>query len=149
MEIREARVPSHPSMNKLSLALLQTLNRLVIVFLAFTFGNSSWASDSTADMKSTSSGVPMAAEFERDVYPRLVLPPAEVSAYTGRLQNALDAAHRTVTAEQFIVLVDRSSVDIRNRSMTGATKTMPLASGRAPTQTDGTALMATISHRIR
>ena len=95
-------------MSKLSLAHLHTLNRFFLVCFVVTHGHSIWASDNTVDLKAMTSGVPMAAEFERDVYPRLVVPPAEVSAYTGRLQGALGIAHLSVSSEQFVVLVDRS-----------------------------------------
>ena len=54
------------------------------------------------------SPAPLAAEFLRDVAPRLLLPDDERSAYAARLQDALTAAQVTLAAPQFIVLVDRS-----------------------------------------
>jgi len=54
------------------------------------------------------SQVPLAAEFAREVDPRLLMPEDERVAYAARLQDALTAAQVTLAAPQFIVLVDRS-----------------------------------------
>lgn len=54
------------------------------------------------------SDVPMAAEFQREVKPRLQIPDADTVAYAARLQDALDTAKVTLTVSQFVVLVDRN-----------------------------------------
>jgi len=54
------------------------------------------------------SEVPLAAEFLRDVTPRLLMQQDETMAYAVHLQNALTAAQTTLAVPQFIVLVDRS-----------------------------------------
>jgi hypothetical protein len=51
---------------------------------------------------------PLSAEFQREVLPRLTLPPSEVAAYAVRLQGALDAARIALEPPQFIALVDRN-----------------------------------------
>jgi hypothetical protein len=79
----------------------------VLVIGATTFSTPVWASTTTADALATSA-VQLAAKFERDVSPRLVLPQTEALAYALRLQGALATAQLSLAVEQFIVLVDRS-----------------------------------------
>lgn len=53
-------------------------------------------------------GVPLAADFERDVVRRLQLPAEERDAYSVLLQAALATAQLQLAAPQFVLLVDRS-----------------------------------------
>ena len=50
----------------------------------------------------------LAEAFEREVEPRLEVPPSERPAYLAALQRTLDAARIGVVTPQFVVLVDRS-----------------------------------------
>ena len=56
----------------------------------------------------TATDVPLTAEFQRDVAPRLTVPQDETTAYAVRLQGTLDAAQVQLSSTQFVVLVDRS-----------------------------------------
>jgi len=53
-------------------------------------------------------GVPLAADFERDVAQRLQLPAEERDGYTLLLQAALATAQLKLATPQFLLLVDRS-----------------------------------------
>lgn len=52
--------------------------------------------------------MPLAADFQRDVSPRLLVPQDELVAYAVRLQAALTTAQVTPEPQQFIVLIDRN-----------------------------------------
>ncbi|WP_349278231.1 L,D-transpeptidase [Polaromonas hydrogenivorans] len=77
-------------------------------FLGLGLSTPALASSALADGVESAGPVPLAAEFARDVAPRLLLPDDERVAYALRLQGALAKAQVTLAAPQFIVLVDRS-----------------------------------------
>lgn len=66
------------------------------------------AASAQADPLAPARTVPLAAEFERDVSPRLTLPLPEAAAYAASLQSELNTAQLLLASEQFILLVDRS-----------------------------------------
>ena len=76
-----------------------------------------------------------AAAFERDVTARLMPPPADVAAYTQRLQAALDEAHIDIAAPQFVLLVDRSANVQAALLYQGSTTTGWTLVGAAPVST--------------
>ena len=92
----------------LALACRGLLRVLVVAVMATISSTPVWASSITADPLAAASTTPLAAEFERDVSPRLALPATDAHAYALRLQSALDAALLSLATEQFVVLVDRS-----------------------------------------
>lgn len=54
------------------------------------------------------SAEPLAAEFAREVKPRLRIPQSELGGYALLLEDALDAARVKISSPQFIVLVDHN-----------------------------------------
>jgi hypothetical protein len=82
----------------------------ILIFLATTgaFSTEVWASTNAVDTPLADSAVQLAAKFERDVSPRLSLPPEEAQSYSLRMQSALDTAQVYLAIEQFVVLIDRS-----------------------------------------
>ena len=77
-------------------------------FLGWGLSAPATATPPLLDEVAPASALPLAAEFLRDVTPRLLMPPDETTAYAAHLQKALDAAQVTLAVPQFIVLVDRS-----------------------------------------
>ncbi|WP_296905851.1 L,D-transpeptidase [Polaromonas sp.] len=80
----------------------------VSAFLGLTLSTLAFASTSFVEGVESASAVPLVADFERDVVPRLLVPDDERVAYASRLQGALAKAQITLALPQFIVLVDRS-----------------------------------------
>jgi hypothetical protein len=96
-------------MRNSALCLALSYRRLVSWFVvAAVLGTPLWASTASTDPVPDASKEQLSADFERDVSPRLLLPSTEVLSYALRLNGALDAAQLLLTAEQFLVLVDRN-----------------------------------------
>lgn len=81
---------------------------MLAALLATTLCASLWAASEQAEPTASARTVPLAAEFERDVSPHLVLPPSEAAAYAALLERELTTVHLLLASDQFILLVDRS-----------------------------------------
>ena len=66
------------------------------------------AATSMDDVPDAATDVPLAAEFQREVAPRLQIPDAERVAYASLLQSALGTAKVALSSPQYVVLVDRN-----------------------------------------
>ena len=66
------------------------------------------AFSAAAELVSTTSAIPLQAEFDMAVSPHLALPSTEAVAYARLLQDALVKAQVFLAADQFVLLVDRS-----------------------------------------
>lgn len=67
-----------------------------------------WSASSVTDAGSDISDLSLAANFEREVRPRLNMPIEEELAYSARLQQSLEEAHLQLESPQYVLLVDRN-----------------------------------------
>jgi hypothetical protein len=94
---------------------LQTMQQLaaIVTLCAATLNPAQGAPAPVAETQdpatlTTRSAPPLAADFLRDVAPRLDVPAIERTAYAARLRQALDTAGIDIAIPQFVLLVDRS-----------------------------------------
>lgn len=85
-----------------------TFNRFIFVLAATISTAPVTAFSAAAELVSTTRAVPLQAEFDRAVSPRLTLPLTDEVAYAFLLQEALYKAQLSMAADQFVLLVDRS-----------------------------------------
>ena len=91
-----------------SRASTRLVRRIVDALLGVLVHGTVLAATGTDDALQPTPDVPLAAEFQSEVAPRLAIPETERSGYAVRLQKALDSAKVTLASTQYVVLVDRN-----------------------------------------